>query len=58
MVGDTPWDVEAAAKAGLQTISVLTGGAYPEAELRDAGAVAVYESVRELQGRLDATPLS
>ena len=58
MVGDTPWDVEAARKAGLQTIAVLTGGAYSEAELRDAGAVAVFESVAELRGRLDETPLS
>jgi HAD superfamily hydrolase (TIGR01549 family) len=58
MVGDTPWDVEAARKAGLETIAVLTGGAYSEAELRDSGAVAVYESVRELQRRLDETPLS
>jgi HAD superfamily hydrolase (TIGR01509 family) len=58
MVGDTPWDVEAARKAGLQTIAVLTGGAYSEAELREAGAVAVFESVRELQGHLDQTPLS
>ena len=47
MVGDTPWDVEAARKAGLQTIAVLTGGAYSEAELREAGAVAVFESVGE-----------
>ena len=58
MVGDTPWDVEAARKAGLQTIAVLTGGAYSERELRDAGAVAVFESVRELRDRLDETPLS
>jgi HAD superfamily hydrolase (TIGR01549 family) len=58
MVGDTPWDVEAARKAGRQTIAVLTGGAYSEAELRDAGAVAVFESVAELRGRLDETPLS
>jgi HAD superfamily hydrolase (TIGR01549 family) len=58
MVGDTPWDVEAARKAGLQTIAVLTGGAYSEAELRDARAVAVFESVAELRGRLDETPLS
>jgi HAD superfamily hydrolase (TIGR01549 family) len=58
MVGDTPWDVEAARKAGLRTIAVLTGGAYSETELRDAGAVAVFESVRELHGRLDETPLS
>jgi HAD superfamily hydrolase (TIGR01549 family) len=58
MVGDTPWDVEAARKAGLATIAVLTGGAYSEAELRDAGAVSVFESVKELQGRVAETPLS
>jgi HAD superfamily hydrolase (TIGR01549 family) len=58
MVGDTPWDVEAARKAGLETIAVLTGGAYSDGELRDAGAVAVFESVRELKAGLDETPLS
>jgi HAD superfamily hydrolase (TIGR01549 family) len=58
LVGDTPWDVEAGRKAGLPTIAVLTGGAYSEGELRDAGAVAVYESVAELKDRLDETPLS
>jgi len=47
MVGDTPWDVMAAKRAGLETLAVLTGG-FSEAELRDAGAVAVYESVLEL----------
>ena len=57
MVGDTPWDVEAARKAGLDTICVLTGG-FPEQELRAAGAVAVYESVRDLRDDLDSTPLS
>jgi HAD superfamily hydrolase (TIGR01549 family) len=58
LVGDTPWDVESARKAGLATIAVLTGGAYSEAELRDSGAVAVFESVKELRDRLDETPLS
>jgi len=58
MVGDTPWDVEAARKAGIPTVAVLTGGAYSAAELRDAGAVAVFESVGEMKDRLDATPLS
>jgi HAD superfamily hydrolase (TIGR01549 family) len=47
MVGDTPWDVKAARKAGVDTIAVLTGG-FSEAELREAGAVEVFESVREL----------
>jgi HAD superfamily hydrolase (TIGR01509 family) len=58
MVGDTPWDVEAALKAGIPTVAVLTGGAYSAAELRDAGAVAVFESVGEMKDRLDETPLS
>jgi HAD superfamily hydrolase (TIGR01549 family) len=54
MVGDTPWDVEAARKAGLDTVCVVTGG-FCEQELREAGAVAVFESLQELRGRLDAT---
>jgi HAD superfamily hydrolase (TIGR01509 family) len=58
MVGDTPWDVEAAREAGVPTVAVLTGGAYSAAELRDAGAVSVFESVGEMKDRLDATPLS
>ena len=58
MIGDTPWDVEAARKAGLDTLAVLSGGAYSERELLDAGAVAVYETVEELRRRLDETPLS
>jgi HAD superfamily hydrolase (TIGR01509 family) len=56
MVGDTPWDVEAADRAGIQTVCVLTGG-FSEAELREAGAAAVFESVGELRERLDETPL-
>ena len=56
MVGDTPWDAEAARNCGLETIAVLTGG-YGEQELRDAGAVAVFESVEELRRRLGETPL-
>jgi HAD superfamily hydrolase (TIGR01549 family) len=58
MVGDTPWDIEAARKARLDTIAVLTGGAYSAAELRDAGAIAVFESVGEMKDRLAETPLS
>jgi HAD superfamily hydrolase (TIGR01549 family) len=57
MVGDTPWDVEAARRAGIETICVISGG-FSEQELRDAGAVAVFESAEELRRRLDETPLS
>jgi HAD superfamily hydrolase (TIGR01509 family) len=56
MVGDTPWDVHAARGAGVETIAVLSGGFAIE-ELRDSGAVAVFESVAELRASLDQTGL-
>jgi phosphoglycolate phosphatase-like HAD superfamily hydrolase len=56
MVGDTPWDVQAARKAGVDTLAVLTGGFAIE-ELRESGAVGVFESVAELRAQLDDTPL-
>jgi HAD superfamily hydrolase (TIGR01509 family) len=52
MVGDSPYDVESAKRAGVPTVAVLTGG-FSEAELRDAGAREVYESVAELRERLE-----
>jgi HAD superfamily hydrolase (TIGR01509 family) len=57
MVGDTPWDIKAADAAGVETIAVITGG-FSRAELDEAGAVAVFESVAELRSRLDETPLA
>ena len=57
MLGDTPWDVEAARKAGITTVCVMTGG-FSKQELADAGAVAVFESIEELRGRLDETAFS
>jgi len=47
MVGDSVWDVKAAKAAGLSTLAVLTGG-FSEAELRDAGASQVVESIADL----------
>jgi HAD superfamily hydrolase (TIGR01509 family) len=54
MVGDTPWDIEAAEKAGVPTLAVVTGG-FSDQELRDARARAVYESVADLERELDNT---
>jgi HAD superfamily hydrolase (TIGR01509 family) len=51
MVGDTPWDVEAAKRAGLETVCVMTGG-FSEQELRDAGAFEVVESLPDLTATL------
>jgi HAD superfamily hydrolase (TIGR01549 family) len=56
MIGDTPWDIRAAAEAGVPTVAVLTGG-FSEAELRDAGAAAVFEDIAQLRSGLASTPL-
>lgn len=48
MVGDSTWDVKAASAAGVPTLAVLTGG-FSAAELRDAGAREVFESIAELR---------
>ena len=57
MVGDSTWDCEAAKRAGVPTVGVLTGG-FSEAELRSAGAARVFERVADLRAHLDETPLS
>jgi len=54
MIGDSVWDCEAAVRAGVESIGLLTGG-FSECELRDAGAVAVFESAAELCERLGET---
>lgn len=55
-VGDTPYDVEAAGKAGVATIG-LTSGPFDEAALRAAGAVAVYRDVADLLAQLETSPI-
>ena len=56
MVGDTTWDIQAAERAEVKTIALLSGG-FGEAELLQAGAVAVFASPDELRENLDSTPL-
>jgi HAD superfamily hydrolase (TIGR01509 family) len=57
LVGDTRWDVEAAARAGVQCIGVLSGG-ISAGELLDAGAIEVYEDVAELLAKLHESALA
>src|SRR3954463_9763180 len=57
MIGDTTWDIEAAEKAGVPTLAVLTGG-FGEDELREAGAAEGFRSIATLLERLDDTPLA
>jgi HAD superfamily hydrolase (TIGR01509 family) len=52
VVGDTVWDVEAAARAGLRCVAVTSGG-ISRPELEAAGAVAVYDDVAALLDGLD-----
>ena len=47
VVGDSPYDAEAAGKAGMKTIGVLCGG-FPEADLRQAGATQVFGDPADL----------
>ncbi len=57
VIGDTPYDAEAAAKAGVRTIGVMCGG-WSEAELRAAGCIAVYRDPADLLAQYDASPLA
>jgi HAD superfamily hydrolase (TIGR01509 family) len=52
MVGDTVYDVQAAVAAGATAVGVLCGG-ISEAELREAGAAAVYADPAALLADLD-----
>ena len=52
VVGDTPYDAEAAGRAGLKTVGVLCGG-FPEEDLRRAGCVTLYRDPAHL---LEAYP--
>jgi phosphoglycolate phosphatase-like HAD superfamily hydrolase len=56
VVGDTPYDAEAAAKAGLSTIGVLCGG-FPAADLSKAGCIAIYRDPQDLLAGFDRSPL-
>ena len=47
VIGDTPYDAIAAHRAGLRTVGVLCGG-FPEGDLREAGAIAIYGGPEDL----------
>lgn len=51
LVGDSPWDAEAARRAGLRCVAVRCGG-FSDGVLHAAGADDVVENPRELVGRL------
>ena len=57
VVGDTPYDAQAASKAGLRTIGMLCGG-WSEADLTGAGCIAIYRDPADLLARYDSSPIA
>jgi len=56
MLGDTPYDVEAAGRAGVGVIAFRCGGWWKDEDL--AGALAIYDGPAELLAQLDRSPLA
>jgi phosphoglycolate phosphatase-like HAD superfamily hydrolase len=56
VIGDTPYDVLAAKRAGVAAIGLLSGG-FPEEDLRAAGAIAVYRDAADLLAQWDSSPI-
>ncbi len=57
MLGDSVYDCQAAARADVPSLGVLTGG-FSREELEEAGAKAVYESPAEILDGLEDTPFA
>lgn len=57
VIGDTPYDAEAATQAGIRTIGVLCGG-FPEASLNEAGCIAIYQDPQDLLDGYRDSPIA
>lgn len=57
LVGDSPFDAEAAAKVGLRAVGLLCGG-FPEDALWAAGFVALYRDPADLLANCERSPLA
>lgn len=57
VLGDTPWDIEAAKKAGIASVAVRCGG-WKEDELKQAGAIAVYRDPADILRNFDTSPFA
>ena len=56
VIGDTPFDIEAAAKLGIGAIGFRSGG-FPDEALLRAGAIALYDGPADLLARYESSPL-
>ena len=57
VIGDTPWDVLAAKRAGIAAIGVRSGG-FPDGSLIEAGAIALFDGPGDLLARYDHSPFA
>jgi phosphoglycolate phosphatase-like HAD superfamily hydrolase len=55
MLGDTPYDIEAAGRAGVKALAFRSGG-WRDADLK--GAIAIYHGPWDLLAGLDASPIA
>lgn len=55
MIGDTPYDVEAASRLGIPTLALRCGG---RSDQELSGALAIYDSPHDLLEKLDTSPLA
>ena len=53
-IGDTPYDIEAAAAAGVATVAVRSGG---WDDMRLGGAIAIYDDPADVVRHFDASPI-
>ena len=56
VIGDSPYDAEAAGKIAIRSIGVLSGG-FPEEQLRSAGYIAIYKDCADLLANYAQSPL-
>jgi membrane protein len=56
VVGDTPYDIEAARKCGIAAVAVRSGG-FSDASLSEAGAIAIYDDVEDVLEGYSQSPL-
>jgi HAD superfamily hydrolase (TIGR01509 family) len=54
MLGDTPYDVESASRAGVRVVAVRSGG-WGDGDL--SGAIAIYDDTADLLAHYDSSPL-
>ncbi|WP_174291507.1 HAD family hydrolase [Sphingomonas bacterium] len=57
VVGDAPYDMDAARKCGMVRVAVRSGG-FADDALFEAGAQTIYDDVADLLAGFDASPLA